>query len=65
MFIGTAKPSLEEQQGVSHWGLDLVSQELSQCITIRTTPVKRLKKSKSKYSISCWWNKGYILVCYI
>ena len=24
MNIGTAKPSLEEQQGVSHWGLDLV-----------------------------------------
>ena len=25
MNIGTAKPSLEEQQGVSHWGLDLVN----------------------------------------
>ena len=24
MNIGTAKPSLEEQQEVSHWGLDLV-----------------------------------------
>ena len=25
MNIGTAKPSLSEQQGVSHWGLDLVN----------------------------------------
>ena len=24
MNIGTAKPSPEEQQGVSHWGIDLV-----------------------------------------
>ena len=47
MNIGTAKPSLGEQQGVSHWGLDLVDPGDSFSVSnLRTMPVERLKKSE-------------------
>ena len=52
MNIGTAKPSLEEQQGVSHWGLDLVNPGDSFSVSqFKDYACQKIKKVRSRGNI--------------
>ena len=59
MNIGTAKPTLEEMQGIKHYMIDTISPEQRYSVADYKKMLKSYKRDyrKRKSSNCSWWNR--------